>query len=56
MEDMDVINHRLETLETTAQQMSVEKMAMQGAINCLAETVDSLKKYIGDLEMMVRNK
>ncbi|MEK4581771.1 hypothetical protein [Bacillus sp. FSL R12-0074] len=54
MEDKDVINHRLEVLETTAQQMYAEKMIMQGRINALNENVDSLKKYIGDLELKVR--
>ncbi|MGE1105897.1 hypothetical protein ACQJ2X_07590 [Bacillus wiedmannii] len=50
MEDKDVINHRLEVLETTAQQMYMEKMIMQGKINTLSETVDTLRKYVGDLE------
>ncbi|MFA2694565.1 hypothetical protein [Bacillus mycoides] len=56
MDGMDVINNRLESLETTAQQMYVEKMVMQGQINVLSETVDGLKNYIDDLELKVRNK
>jgi DNA integrity scanning protein DisA with diadenylate cyclase activity len=49
MEGMDVINRRLEGLELTAQQM-------QRAINSLCETVDSLKKHIGDLERELSDK
>ncbi|WP_215591360.1 hypothetical protein [Bacillus mycoides] len=56
MEDKDVINHRLEALETTVKQMYAEKMVTQGQINALSVTVDGLKNYIGDLEMMVKNK
>ncbi|MED1287358.1 hypothetical protein [Bacillus mycoides] len=56
MEDIDVINHRLEVLETTAQQMYAEKMIMQGQINALYVTVDGLKQYIGDLERKLSEK
>ncbi|MFP3414983.1 hypothetical protein SB773_25995 [Bacillus sp. SIMBA_074] len=56
MEDIVVINHRLEVLETTAQQMYVEKMVIQGAINSLNETVDGLKKYVSHLEHKLSEK
>lgn len=56
MGDKDVINHRLEVLESTARQMGVDKMVMQGKITHLFETVDSLKKYVSDLEKKLSEK
>ncbi|MGK8427385.1 hypothetical protein OF864_24055 [Bacillus cereus] len=51
---MEGIIHRLRMLETTVQQMANEKERMQGQINSLSETVDSLKQYVNDLEQKVR--
>ncbi|MGQ3740074.1 hypothetical protein [Bacillus sp. FDAARGOS_1420] len=56
MEDIDVIKHRLETLESTTKQMYTEKMVMKGAINHLSETVDTLRKYVSDLEKKLSKK
>lgn len=54
MEDINVINHRLLTLETTVRQMANEKESMQTQINHLSETVDGLKRYVNVLEQKVR--
>lgn len=54
MENINVINHRLLTLETTVRQMANEKESMQTQINHLSETVDGLKRYVNDLEQKVR--
>ncbi|OOZ76582.1 hypothetical protein BHL35_25500 [Bacillus cereus] len=54
MEDINVINHRLLTLETTVQQMANKEMIMQRQINSLSETVGGLKRYVNDLEQKVR--
>ncbi|WP_267379416.1 hypothetical protein [Bacillus sp. GM_Baccil_2] len=50
------IDHRLLMLETTVQQMANEKEGMQGQINSLSETVDSLKQYVSDLERKLSAK
>lgn len=54
MEDKDVINHRLEVLESTAQQMYEEKKIMRGQINALNETVNILRAAYLKLEQKVR--
>jgi hypothetical protein len=53
MENIDVINHRL---EVSVQQMYSEQMVMRGQIITLNETVNSLKKHIGDLERELSDK
>lgn len=56
MEDKDVINHRLQVLESMVQQMTNEKLIAQGGINALNNTIHDLNilsKRVASLEQKV---
>ncbi|WP_410976870.1 hypothetical protein [Bacillus cereus] len=56
MEDKDVINHRLQVLESMVQQMANEKLITQGVTNALNNTIhdlNTLSKRVVSLEQKV---